>query len=103
MRVLAGVLLLAVGASAQDVKSCLIVKPHLKRASEALFRWTQPKPFDYVEGDYPKGMKFHYEIGDKTIREIKEKGGQVVVIKPDYALADLEDARKNCKSWTEAK
>lgn len=76
--------------------TCVILKEHVKHASEALFRWTQPQPFDYVEGDFPKGMKFHYEVGDKTIRKIKEQDGKVIIVKPDYSLAELEDARKQC-------
>jgi hypothetical protein len=103
MKRLLAVLLLSSFAYGQDSKSCVIVRTHQKKASEALFRWTQPKPFDYVEGQYPKNAKFHYEIGDKTIRQIQASGGKVVIMKADYSMPELEDARKQCKEFQEQK
>jgi hypothetical protein len=56
------------------------------------------RPFDYVEGDYPPGFKWRSELGDGDVRELQQKGGRMVIIKPDYQTSDLEDARKQCQS-----
>ncbi|MEI6246065.1 MAG: hypothetical protein WCQ64_13605 [Acidobacteriota bacterium] len=100
------VLLLSTAAFAQQQpkpKPCLILKTYQKKAADAFTRWTVPKPFNYVEGDFPDGLKFKSELGDKDVNEIKKRGGQVVILKSDYVLADLEDARKNCKAFQEIK
>jgi len=48
-------------------------------------------------------MQFRNELGDNHVREIRQKGGNVVVLKFEYALPDLEDARRSCKSWQEGR
>jgi hypothetical protein len=78
---------------------CIIVKMYQKKAADAFIRWTVPKPFNYVEGDLPVGIKFRFELNDKHIREIQERGGHVVVLKSEYGLPDLQDARQFCKAW----
>src|SRR5262245_58537053 len=91
---------LIVSAFAADtVKSCVIVKRHRARGADAITRWTTPAPFDYVEGDYPPGEKFRHELKDKHVQKIQQKGGKVVVLKEDYSLAELDDARKACQQW----
>jgi hypothetical protein len=84
-------------------KPCLILKTYQKKGADAFTHWTVPKPFNYVEGDFPTGIKFRSELNDKHIREVKGRGGQVVILKSDYALPDLEDARKSCKAFQESK
>lgn len=84
-------------------KPCVIVKIYQKRAADAFIRWTSPKPYNYVEGNLPAGMKFRNELGDNHVREIQQKGGHVVVLKFEYALPDLEDARRSCKAWQEGR
>lgn len=96
MRSLTMTLLLVSLAGAAE-HPCVILKNHPRSVAEALSRWTPTKPYDYVEGDLPKGFKFHSEVGDKDVQKIKERGGKVVIIKPDYATAELEDARRQCK------
>jgi hypothetical protein len=86
----------AVAPAAAESKPCLVIKNHVKHGSEALMRWTEPKPYDYVEGDFPKGMKFQSEIGDKQIRQIQGSGGKVVIVKPNYTLEELKSARTSC-------
>jgi hypothetical protein len=51
-----------------------------------------------VEGDYPPGFKWRSELSDADVRELQQKGGKMVVMKPDYQASDLEDARKQCQS-----
>jgi len=83
-------------------KPCLIVKIYQKKGADAWTRWTTPKPYNYVEGDLPVGVKFRNELSDGNVREIQQRGGHVVIMKADYALPDLEDARRSCKTWQEA-
>ena len=78
---------------------CLIIKIYQKKAADAWTRWTVPEPFNYVEGDVPTGIKFRNELDDNNVREIKARGGHVVVLKSDYGLPDLVDARESCRTW----
>jgi len=50
-----------------------------------------------VEGDFPKGQKFHGRLTDKDVRGVQENGGKFVILEPKYSDADLEQARKSCK------
>ena len=77
---------------------CVVVKCHIHKFGEDMSRLHPHRPFDYVEGDYPPGFKWRSELGDGDVRELQQKGGRMVVIKPDYQTTDLEDARKQCQS-----
>ena len=74
------------------------MKRHVHTFGENASRLHPHRPFDYVEGDYPSEFKWRSELGDGDVRELQEKGGKMVVMKPDYAASDLEDARKQCQS-----
>lgn len=87
-------LFFATSASAQ---SCVIVKRHVHKFGENMNRLHTHRPFDYVEGAYPAGYKWRSELGDGDVRELQQKGGKMVVMRPDYQASDLEDARKQCK------
>jgi PEGA domain-containing protein len=54
------------------------------------------KQFQYVEGDTPKGVKFHGRLTDHDVRKIQEAGGRVVVLEPRYTDKDFEEAHKSC-------
>lgn len=84
-------------AFAQKPQACVIVKRHVHKFGENASRFHPHRPFDYVEGDYPSEFKWRSELGDGDVRELQQKGGRIVVMKPDYQTADLEDARKQCK------
>lgn len=58
------------------------------------------RSFDYVEGDYATGFKWRSELSDGDVKELQQKGGKMVVLSPDNQLADLEDARRQCKAPT---
>lgn len=73
---------------------CVIVARHVHKFGENMSRMHPHRPFDYVEGDYPSGYKWRSELSDGDERELQQKGGKMVVLKPDYNAADLEDARK---------
>jgi hypothetical protein len=81
---------LTLGASAQN--TCLIIK-HASTAHQAFVSGAN---WQYVEGDFPQGMKWKSNITDRNVRKVKELGGKVITLRPDYALIDLEDARKAC-------
>ncbi len=83
---------------ARAIKPCVIVKP----ASTAHRALVSNKAFQYVEGEFPSKMKFKSNVGDGDVRKVKELGGKVVVIKADYTLADLQDAREQCKKFQAA-
>jgi len=79
-------------------QSCVIVKRHVYKFGENMTRWHPHRPFDYVEGDYPEGYKWRSELSDGDVRDVQKKGGKVIMLRADYELADLEDARKQCKT-----
>lgn len=56
------------------------------------------KQFQYVEGVFPKGMKFHGRLTDHDVREIFDKGGRIAIVEPRYSVDDLKVARETCKS-----
>jgi hypothetical protein len=56
-----------------------------------------------AEFELVAGIKFRFELNDKHIREIQERGGHVVVLKSEYDLPDLQDARQSCKARHDGK
>src|ERR1017187_103419 len=83
-------------ASMAQSQPCVIVARHVHKFGENMSRFLAHRPFDYVEGDYPPGFKWRSELSDGEIRELQQKGGKMEVMRPDYQVADLEDARKQC-------
>jgi hypothetical protein len=55
------------------------------------------KQFQYVEGSFPNGVKWHGRLTDNDVRQIQNNGGKFVLLEPKYTDADLESARKSCK------
>jgi hypothetical protein len=85
-------------ATTAQAQSCVIVKRHVHKFGENMSRFHPHRPFDYVEGDYPSGFKWHSELSDGDVRELQKKGGKIVIMRPDYQVSDLQDARKQCQS-----
>jgi len=85
-------------ATMAQPQTCVIVKRHVHKFGENMSRFHPHRPFDYVEGDYPSGFKWRSELSDGDVRELQKKGGQIVIMRPDYQVSDLEEARKQCKS-----
>jgi len=56
------------------------------------------KQFQYVEGDLPKGVKFHGRLTDHDVRAVQDHAGKVLILEPKYSVADLEEARKGCRT-----
>jgi hypothetical protein len=95
-----GLLLLSFSAFGQSApKSCVVVTIHRHHFGENMTRISPHGFYDYIEGDYPTGMKFRAEISKNQVREIQDKGGKVVVLRTDYQLPDLQDAREQCKAF----
>ena len=92
MKLLAFLLIAAV-AFAGDAPTCLIVK----HAGVSHQVWVSGANWQYVAGDFPKGMKWKSNITDRNIRKIKEDGGQVVIVPEKYSASDLEEAKKSCQ------
>jgi hypothetical protein len=87
-------------ASTAQNQPCVIVKRHVHKFGENMSRFHAHRPFDYVEGDYPSGFKWRSELSDGDVRELQQKGGKIVIMRPNYQLSDLEDAEKRCQSQT---
>jgi hypothetical protein len=78
---------------------CVIVQHSEKLKGMA--RWTAApqmryRPFGYVTGDFPKGMKFQSALRDSDINKIRQKGGRVIILVPNYTSSDLDEAKKSC-------
>ncbi|MCU1298612.1 MAG: hypothetical protein JWO91_2890 [Acidobacteriaceae bacterium] len=82
-------LLLSQGVVAVDKPACLI----LKHASASEQFWVSGANWRYVAGDFPKGMKWKSNVRDRDVRKIKELGGNVVIVQPNYTPSDLEQAQ----------
>lgn len=82
-------------------KPCVILKrmgPADEVTSHLYSFGIRGKQFQFVEGDFPMGMKFHGRLTDHDVREIMDKGGRVSIVEKDYKREDLADARKSCQS-----
>jgi len=73
-------------------ETCLIIK----HASVSHQLWVSGANWQYVEGDFPHGMKWKSNITDRNVRKIKELGGKVVIVPEKYSTAELQDARNQC-------
>jgi len=74
-----------------EVPSCLIVKH-----AGGFSAFANNANWEYVAGDFPKGMRWKGHITDRGIRKIKAKGGRVVVVGAGYKTEDLAQAQKAC-------
>ncbi|MGA3328388.1 MAG: tetratricopeptide repeat protein [Terriglobia bacterium] len=80
--------------------SCVILKrmgPADEVTSHLYSFGIRGKQFQYVEGTFPPGAKWHGRLTDNDVRGIQEKGGKFVILEPKYTDADLDAARKSCK------
>ena len=97
MRLLVLFAIFSSAAFATDKPTCLIIK----HASTSHQIWVSGANWQYVEGDFPKSMKWKSNVTDRTVRKVKELGGRVVIVPNEYSTVDLEDARKQCKAEDE--
>jgi hypothetical protein len=79
---------------------CLILKrmgPADQITSHMYSFGIRGKQFQYVEGDFPAGVKFHGRLTDHDVRNIQSHGGKVVMMEPKYSADDLREAKLSCK------
>ncbi len=83
--------------------ACVILK-RMGPADEVtshFYSWgIRGKQFQYVEGNFPPGTKWHGRLTDNDVRAIQLNGGKFVILEPKYTDADLDQARKSCKAQT---
>jgi hypothetical protein len=81
-------------------RQCLILKrmgPADQITSHMYSFGLRGKQFQYVEGDFPAGVKFHGRLTDHDVRSIQSHGGKVVIMEPKYSADDLREAKQSCK------
>ena len=81
-------------------RQCLILKrmgPADEITSHMYSFGIRGKQFQYVEGDFPAGTKFHGRLTDHDVRNIQGHGGEVVMMEPKYSADDLREAKLSCK------
>jgi hypothetical protein len=81
-------------------RQCLILKrmgPADQITSHMYSFGVRGKQFQYVEGDFPNGAKFHGRLTDHDVRNIQSHGGRVVIMEPKYSADDLREAKQSCK------
>jgi hypothetical protein len=81
-------------------RQCLILKrmgPADQITSHMYSFGVRGKQFQYVEGDFPPGLKFHGRLTDHDIREIQNHNGRVVIMEPKYNADDLREAKVSCR------
>lgn len=93
MKLLVLIFGLSIAAFAGEPPTCLIIR-HASTSHQA---FVSGASWQYVEGDFPKGIKFRSNIRDNAVRKVKELGGLVFTVPTIYTPADLEDARNQCK------
>lgn len=86
--------------------SCVIVKrmgPADQITSHLYSFGFRGKQFQYVEGDFPKGVKFHGRLTDHDIRGIMDKGGKIRILEQGYTADALKEARESCSASAQVK
>jgi hypothetical protein len=81
-------------------RQCLILKrmgPADQITSHMYSFGVRGKQFQYVEGDFPAGAKFHGRLTDHDVRGIQSHGGRVIIMEPKYSADDLREAKQSCK------
>jgi len=82
------------------IRQCLILKrmgPADQVTSRMYSFGIRGKQFQYVEGDFPKGVKFHGRLTDNDVRNIQSHNAKVVMLEPGYTADNLREAKDSCK------
>lgn len=100
LKVVATMILLTISTlSFGEDGTCVILK-RMGPADEItshFYSWgIRGKQYQYVEGNFPKGYKFHGRLTDHDVRTIQDRGGKVVIVESKYATADLNRAEQDC-------
>jgi hypothetical protein len=78
----------------ETTQSCVVIK----HASAARQAFVSGANWQYVAGDFPRGMKWKSNIRDRDVRKIKKLGGRVVIVNQNYNGEDLKQAQESCKN-----
>jgi hypothetical protein len=82
------------------IRQCVILKrmgPADQVTSRMYSFGIRGKQFQYVEGDFPKGVKFHGRLTDNDVRNIQSHNAKVVMLEPGYTADNLREAKDSCK------
>jgi hypothetical protein len=85
--------------SQEGTAGCVILKRMgpADQITSHFYAWgIRGKQYQYVEGNFPKGYKFHGRLTDHDVREIQNRDGKIVVIESKYTPADIDHARQGC-------
>jgi hypothetical protein len=82
------------------IRQCVILKrmgPADEITSHLYSFGIRGKQFQYVEGDFPPGVKFHGRLTDNDVRKVQTHNGKVAILEPGYTADNLKAARESCK------
>lgn len=80
--------------------SCIILKRmgRIGRTESRLYHFgISGKQFRYIEGKLPEGFSRHRKMTDHDVRNLQERGAQVLVLDSHYTSEDLKEARADCQ------
>jgi hypothetical protein len=89
-----------IAAPLTGIRPCVVLKrmgPADEITSHLYSFGIRGKQFQYVEGDFPSGVKFHGRLTDNDVRNIKAHNGNVAILEPGYTADNLKAARESCK------
>jgi hypothetical protein len=80
--------------------SCVILK-RMRRVDQVtshLYSFgIRAKPFRYIEGKLPEGFPSHGKMTDDDVRNLQDRGTEVIVLESHYTSEDLKQARADCR------
>jgi hypothetical protein len=86
-------------AASQALQPCVVLKrmgPADQVTSHLYSVGIRGKQYQFVEGDLPRGVKFHGRLTDHDVRQIQDAGGKVTIIDAHYTDKELQDAHRSC-------
>jgi hypothetical protein len=85
--------------------SCVILKrmgPADEVTSHLYSFGIRGKQFQFIEGKLPEGSSFHGRLTDHDVRNLQERGAEVLILEAHYTAQDLTAEREQCKAMTGA-
>jgi hypothetical protein len=91
------------GVGHANQASCVILKrmgPADQITSHMYSFGIRGKQFQYVEGKLPNGFPFHGRLTDHDVRNLEDRGAEVIVLNSAFTSEDLTQARADCRGET---
>ena len=91
------------GAGHATEATCVILKrmgPADQVTSRLYSFGIRGKQFQYVEGKLPSGFPFHGRLTDHDVRNLQDRGAEVLVLNQNFTADDLKAARADCRGET---